>query len=187
MSPRSKREYFENVYKRYKASPLSQKSAILDEVCQILDCHRKWAITKLNTHVPESRRYKKRRKPGPKSKYDCHEIKEPLLRIWHASHLPCSKRLKAILPLWIEPYQEEYGSLDRSVSHRLRHISPATIDRILYKTRIKYRGKGRTTTKPGLLLRKNIPIKLNQWDEKKPGFVEGGCPHPLDHFFVSYC
>jgi len=54
----------------------------------------------------------------------------------------------------------------------LLKISPASIDRILKPVRIKYRGRGRSTTKPGTLLRKQIPIKTNQWDESKPGFLE---------------
>src|SRR5208337_4542570 len=38
--------------------------------------------------------------------------------------------------------------------------------------RIQYKKRGRTTTKPGTLLRKQIPIKTNQWDESRPGFLE---------------
>jgi hypothetical protein len=39
-------------------------------------------------------------------------------------------------------------------------------------SRSKYKGKGRSCTKPGTLLKKHIPIKTNQWDEKRPGFIE---------------
>ncbi len=51
-------------------------------------------------------------------------------------------------------------------------ISAPTIDRLLKESRVKYKGRGRSTTKPGTLLRKQIPIKTNQWDEAKPGFLE---------------
>jgi hypothetical protein len=51
-------------------------------------------------------------------------------------------------------------------------VSPATIDRILAPVRIEYQSHGRTTTKPGTLLRKQIPINTNQWDESRPGFLE---------------
>ena len=37
---------------------------------------------------------------------------------------------------------------------------------------MKYKKHGRSTTKPGTLLRKQIPIKTNQWDETRPGFLE---------------
>ena len=51
-------------------------------------------------------------------------------------------------------------------------ISPATIDRVLTPTRIQYKKRGRTTTKPGTLLRNQIPIQTNQWNESHPGFLE---------------
>ena len=54
----------------------------------------------------------------------------------------------------------------------LRSISPATIDRVLQPVRSTYKKHGRTTTKPGTLLRRQIPIKTDQWDEKNPGFLE---------------
>jgi hypothetical protein len=46
------------------------------------------------------------------------------------------------------------------------------MDRLLSPTRIQYRKRGRSTTKPGTLLRRQIPIKTNQWDESRPGFLE---------------
>lgn len=54
----------------------------------------------------------------------------------------------------------------------LSKISPSTIDRLLKPARAKYKKRGRATTKPGTLLRKQIPIKTNQWDETRPGFLE---------------
>jgi hypothetical protein len=44
--------------------------------------------------------------------------------------------------------------------------SPPTIDRILKPIRFHYTKRGRSTTKPGTLLRKQIPIKTNQWDDR---------------------
>jgi hypothetical protein len=37
---------------------------------------------------------------------------------------------------------------------------------------MEYAKHGRSTTKPGTLLRRQIPIKTNQWDETRPGFLE---------------
>ncbi len=170
MSPLSRREYFTHAYKRYQKTLFEEKGKILDEVCQVLGYHRKWAIAKLN--ATPSILSKRTHKPGPKSVYDVPEITKPLTTIWEAAHLPCSKRLKAILPLWIRPYEEEYERLNETTKYRLKKISPATIDRILYGTRWRHRRRGRCTTKPGLLLKQHIPIKVNQWDEKNPGFLE---------------
>ena len=64
------------------------------------------------------------------------------------------------------------AKLPADVTNALLRISPATIDRILKTIRINHTKRGRSTTKPGTLLRKQIPIKTNQWDELRPGFLE---------------
>lgn len=51
-------------------------------------------------------------------------------------------------------------------------ISHSTIDRYLKPYRKRYKKAGLSTTKPGSLLKKHIPIKTNQWDETVPGFLE---------------
>ena len=170
MSPRSKREYREAVHLRYKNATRHEKTAILDEFCATCRCHRKHAIRVL-------KRFKRFTKPkpkkrGPKPIYRKDEIITPLKQIWLAANLPCSKRLKAILPIWLPGYDNHFGALSTDVSQALLNISPATIDRILAPTRITYTKRGRSTTKPGTLLRKQIPIKTNQWNESRPGFLE---------------
>lgn len=170
MSPRSKREYREAIHLRYKNATRHEKTAILDEFCATCECHRKHAIRVL-------KRFKRFTKPkpkkrGPKPIYGKDAIITPLKRIWLAANLPCSKRLKAILPIWMPGYDNQFGTLSKDVSQALMNISPATIDRILAPTRIQYKKRGRSTTKPGTLLRKQIPIKTNQWNESRPGFLE---------------
>jgi hypothetical protein len=86
--------------------------------------------------------------------------------------MPCSKRLKAVIPLWLPGYAKKYGPLPLPVINALLRISPATLDRMLKPVRTKYRLHGRATTKPGTLLKKHIPVKVDQWDEKRPGFLE---------------
>lgn len=170
MSPRSKKEYFENVRHRYKKAVTPEaKTKILDELCSTLGYHRKWAIAKLGSRRPKRR---KQRKPGPSGLYGRNEVKEVLALIWMQANMPCSKRLKSILSLWMASYERSYGMLEPWVKSALGKISPATIDRVMSLTRRKYRGKGRSTTKPGLLLRHQVPIKVGQWDEKRPGFLE---------------
>lgn len=43
---------------------------------------------------------------------------------------------------------------------------------LIAPARKKYQKRGLSTTKPGTLLKKRIPVKTNQWDEKRPGFIE---------------
>jgi hypothetical protein len=64
------------------------------------------------------------------------------------------------------------GQPAEEINKALLAISPATINRILKPVRIKYPKRGKSTTKPGTLLRKQIPINTNSWDESRPGFLE---------------
>jgi len=170
MSHEARMECVESIYLRYKRASRKEKTLILDEFCATCGYHRKHAIRLF-------KRYKRFTKPKPKrrgapSVYNKPSITEPLKRIWLAANLPCSKRLKAIIPLWMPGYAKQYGALSLDIIKALYRISPPTIDRILKPLRAKYRLKGRCTTKPGTLLRKQIPIKTDQWDESRPGFVE---------------
>jgi hypothetical protein len=170
MSSRSKREYLEAIYLRYKRASRKDKAIILDEFCSTCGYHRKHAIRLLKKFTRFIKPKKKKR--GRKPLYSKEVIVKPLKKIWLSANLPCSKRLKAVLPLWLPGYVQEYGSLPAEVTEALSAISPATIDRLLKPVRVKYKGRGRSTTKPGTLLRKQIPIKTNQWDETRPGFLE---------------
>lgn len=170
MSPRARMEYLETIYLRYKRAALKEKTLILNEFCLNCGYHRKHAIRVLNN-------FKRFTKPKPKkrgkpSKYNKPAILTPLKKIWLTANLPCSKRLKVILPLWLKSYAEEFGGLSLEVVKALLRISAPTIDRLLKPLRAKYRPRGRTTTKPGTLLKKQIPIKTDQWDETRPGFLE---------------
>jgi len=170
MSPRSKSEYIEAIFLRYKKASLKGKTTILNEFCANCGYHRKHAIRLLRGF----RRFVKPKvkKRGRVPIYPRHVILKPLKRIWLTANLPCSKRLKAILPLWLPGYVEHFGELPSRVVQLLLRLSPSTMDRLLSPTRIQYKKRGRTTTKPGTLLRKHIPIKTNQWDESRPGFLE---------------
>ena len=170
MSPKSKQEYFEALHRHYKEASRKEKTIIIDECCAICGYHRKHAIRRF-------RGYKRFTKPKPKKRgkpavYNKDAIIKPLKQIWLTANLPCSKRLKAILPLWLPKYNEHFGQLTEEVNIALLAISPATIDRILKSVRIQYQKRGKSTTKPGTLLRKQIPINTNQWDESRPGFLE---------------
>jgi hypothetical protein len=170
MSPRSKKEYIEAIFLRYKKASYQERTIILDEFCATCGYHRKHAIRLLRRF----RRFikPKLRKRGRPPVYHREILLKPLKQIWLAANLPCSKRLKAILPLWLPGYVQSFGNLPPGVSQALLSISAATIDRFLNPVRIQYKKRGRTTTKPGTLLRKHIPIKTNQWDESRPGFLE---------------
>lgn len=176
MSPKTKQEYTAIIAKRYKRANIVQsKKIILDEYCKTTGYHRKHAIRKLNNYKFYIK--PKRKNPGKKSKYNNPKILEPLKNIWLKANLPCSKLLKSVIIIWLPHYAEVYHPLDIDVIKALRKISPATIDRLLKAVRFKFKKKGLSCTKPGSLLRNQIPIKTDQWNEFNPGFIESDTVH----------
>lgn len=86
----------------------------------------------------------------------------------------CGKRLVAALPA-VVPALEAEGALRLTPDVRiaLLGISAATIDRRLAVARARARPRGLGTTKPGSLLKQQVPIRTyTPWDDQRPGFVE---------------
>jgi hypothetical protein len=163
----SRREYLAAIRNRYRKASRKEKSVILGEFCATCGYHRKYAIRLLRKKdcAPSHR------KPGPAFRYDKELLLLPLKRIWFATDQMCSKKLKAALPLWLPFYEEEFVPLLADTRQKLLDMSPATIDRLLKPLRAIYR-KGRCSTKPGTLLKNQIPIKTHNWDVTKPGYFE---------------
>jgi hypothetical protein len=169
MSAQSKYEYLMAIRERYRNASKKDKTMILDEFCTVCGYHRKYAIRLLNApQLADRSRNLSRR--GRKQVYAAPLIVEVLRDLWVMTNLPCSKRLQAIIPLWLPFYDQR--SLTAELRQQLLAISPATMDRLMAPLRAKYHKQGLATTKPGSLLRHHIPIKTEQWDESQPGFVE---------------
>jgi hypothetical protein len=92
--------------------------------------------------------------------------------IWLKSEQMCSKRLKVALPLWLPFYERRQGRLAPALRQKLLQISPASMDRLLKKTRARYPGKGLCGTRPARLLKVQIPIRTDNHDIDRPGFLE---------------
>lgn len=176
MSKKSVHEYLQALLKRYRGASKELKKTLLDECCQVCGYHRKHAIRRLNQALNKNTRVKnsgRRRNSGRPRQYDHPELLEVLTRIWRAMNLPCAKRLHAALSLWVPAYIQHFGiQLSEKVLTLAKTISPATIDRLLRPERQKHQKLGLATTKPGSLIKNQIPIKTDQWDETTPGFVE---------------
>jgi len=166
MGRQTKREYLLAIWDRYQRAGRRYKTKILDEFCTVCRYTRKYAIALLG-HRPGRRR----KKPGPARQYD-RAVLAPLKAIWLAAEQMCSKRLKAALPLWLPFYEQEYGVLAAPVRQKLLRISAATIDRLLRPERARYPGKGRCGTRPGGLFKHLIPIRTDNDDVDRPGFLE---------------
>jgi len=88
-------------------------------------------------------------------------------------NLACSKRMQAAIPLWLMYYEEAYDtSMDDTIRELLLTISASTIDRLLAPVRHGSGKLGLATTKPGTLLKNQIPVRKGCWDESRPGYLE---------------
>lgn len=163
----SRREYLAAIRNRYRKASRKEKSVILGEFCATCGYNRKYAIRLLRKKDSDP----SQRKPGPAFRYDKELLLVPLKRIWFATDQMCSKKLKAALPLWLPFYEGEFAPLLPDTRQKLLDMSPATIDRLLKPLRAIYK-KGRCSTKPGTLLKNQIPIKTHNWDVTRPGYFE---------------
>lgn len=181
--PYEKRIDWRRIYHKYRRSSVKKRSVILDELCDLTNMNRKYLIRKLN---------KKKSKPlkrrGPKPTYSP-EIYLPIIKpIWLAADQLCGKRLKVVLNDWLHFYEEEFGELEATIRQKTLQISSATLDRLLKPIKTSLRGRGLSGTKPGSIIKNQIPIKTNQWEETKPGFMEADtvahCGSSLEGSFV---
>lgn len=166
MSLSAKREYLLRIHGRYQRAGRAHKQRILDEFCATCGYHRKSALRLLNRPIATATQGKR---PGPKPIYDPDALRPALKSIWLASDQLCSKLLKPALPLWVA---HSNGSLNQKIKRQLLTISPAQIDRILRPARVGVPKKGLGTTRPGTLLRHQIPTRSGPPDTSKPGAVE---------------
>jgi len=77
-----------------------------------------------------------------------------------------------VLRQWLPFYEERYGQLSARQRTLIQQVSPATVDRLLAPARAEHLGRGRSGTKPGSLLRSEIPIRTGTWDLNRPGYLE---------------
>jgi len=102
------------------------------------------------------------------------KVRLALVKLWRMMDYICGKRLQPLLPELITVLERHNEfSCDRETRAKLLRISAASIDRLLEPERRKQQLRGRAGTKPGTLLKKQIPIRtFAEWDEQRPGFVE---------------
>src|SRR6185295_3974184 len=93
-------------------------------------------------------------------------------QMWLAAEQPCGKRLVPILRQWLPFYERRYGQVSCRQRKLLGKISSATLDRLLGGARAEYPGRGRCGTKPGSMLKTEIPIRTGTWDLTRPGYLE---------------
>jgi hypothetical protein len=187
MSFRAKRELLIQVTPRYCAAVGKAKTAILDQFVAATGYDRKYAIRLLNQPVPVAAKEIKR----PRQRRYGREVQEALIVAWTAANCICTKRLLPFLPALVESL-ERHGhlALTDEVRRQLLALSPATADRILSALRQREKPHGLTTTKPGALLKHQVPVRtFADWNEVRAGFFEvdvvAHCGTSMEGVFLS--
>lgn len=158
------------IRKRYRNSTKRRKSEILTEFVETTGYNRSYARFVLGSLKKTGR--KKKYTPR-KREYDV-TVFYPLRKLWIAADCICSQRLQPFLPELIDVLEKNKEiKLTKTVKKKLCAIGSATIDRMLAATKRTYALKGRTTTKPGTLLRSTIAVRtFADWNDARPGFFE---------------
>jgi Integrase core domain len=155
---------------RYRLADKRGKTKILDELCANTGWHRNHARKALTTALQPkiiTPRSPRRPKYGP-------DVIAALTVCWTVLGMPAGKRLAPMLDELLAVLRH-FGELviGEDTAALLVSMSAATIDRRLAPERRKHRLKGRCTTKPGSLLKSQIPVRTwADWDDAQPGFVE---------------
>ena len=170
LTMRQKKAVTRELRDRYSKSSKKEKTIILNGFIQLTRYNRSYAARILRLkevlgymHIEGKRvrlvRDNRKIKRKKKKIYD-EGVLVALKEIWKIGDYICSKRLAPYLSEII-PVLEKWGEikLKPKVRKKLFKISAATIDRLLTDTRKKYQIKGRSTTRPGSLLKKSIPIR----------------------------
>ena len=171
MKRETRYDYAAAVARRYQRSSRQQKGWILDEFCAATGYHRKYAIKLLRGPFPRAALPPGHGRPpvyGP-------EDAAVLRTCWEIADQVCSKRLAPFLPELLAKLRAcgELAEVSPGVVDRVAHLSAATIDRLLGAYRALPSGRGRSLTRPGSLLRSQVPIKtFADWQDARPGFLE---------------
>jgi hypothetical protein len=156
--------------RHYRRANAAYKTRLIDEAVALLGYHRKSAIRALRAKPAEPARVPRR--TGRPVRFAAADLLPALRRIWLAAHQPCGRRLAALLPHWLPFYADHHGALAPSVEVALRQASASTLDRLLTPLRLQHQAIHRGGTRPGTLLRRQIPVSGCVWDESRAGFLE---------------
>lgn len=178
MSSSARRELARARSVDYVRSSKKVKSAILDEFVAATGISRRTA-SELLVRPPGPATLPRGRPP---KRYGA-DVQAALEMLWAVAGHLCSKRLVPGLETLIALMEAHGESLwKEGTKAKLLKLSPATCDRLLFAKRKSFGPKGRCLTKPGTLLKNQIPIRTwSDWLDEEPGYCEMDLVHHCDN------
>lgn len=175
MNMHTKHELTKGILERYLKASREQKTKILDEFCATTKYDRKYAIAKLRKlqltpHPKDSiagkhTRHRKRR-------YDSY-VEAVVFQIYEVLGGIGARRIHPQLRTILEK-GVAFGHIktDPMTEAKVVSMSKSTLDRMVTQIRRRNSIKGISTTRPGILLKTEIPLRVGVWEETDPGFSE---------------
>ena len=164
---RTDEKYLELLRKRYRDASRKERTAILEEFVETTGYHRKHAAALLNGRRKWSQEPIKRPR---RAIYGAEEARA-LLVLWQLFDHINPKRLRKALDAELPGlYESGFLGANPECCEKMKRVSPASMDRLLVGRR-RQPAKRRGFTKPGTLLKHQIPIRTwADWSEDCPGF-----------------
>jgi hypothetical protein len=166
MSVYTRSEVMVKLRSRYRRAGFQYRIKLIDQAVEVFGYHRKSAIRALGVDSHPARP-----RPGRPPKYDAAALQPALKAIWLAGQQPCGKRLAAMMADWVPAFEGYHQSLTAPLKEQLLAMSSATLDRMLAPLRARYARRS-TPTRPGAMLRQEIPIRGGAWQESQAGWLE---------------
>ena len=167
MLKQDKRAVVRAFSKEYKKDRKKGKTLLLTKLSKITGYSRKH-LMEILINPPKKRRIRRHRI----SRYLA--ILKPLKKLWAVGNYASGQRLVPMIPIYLDALKRhEKWTVTKEERKLLFSISFSTVNRLLKHERRRVNLKGRSRTKPGSLLKNQIPIRtFSDWTEKKPGFSE---------------
>ena len=141
---------------------------MLREFCETTGYQRKYATRLLNGPLRDVASYRRHR-PLIYSNEHIYYLK----KIWDILDNPCAERLKPMLAEMIAVLGRcKELIVPENIARKLVKMGERTIDRRLEAFKSRLIRTIHSTTKPGSLLKRQIPMQLSRWNERVPGFTE---------------
>lgn len=175
MNMHTKHMLAKEILSRYLKGSKEQKTRILDEFCATTSYERKYAITKLRKLqlTPKG----DERTPGKHTRnrervYDAY-VSAVVEQIYEVLGGIGARRMHPLLGTTLERgIRFGHIAVDPITEMKVSTMSTSTLGRMVKKIREKSRIKGISTTRPGMLLKSDVPLRVGIWKETDPGFSE---------------